>query len=84
MPDFIRFVVIWLLFMVLMGAIALVVPKLASKIDKTREKYKNTKRDNMFPLGQTSFMEPAEGLETQKQEETVENNENIADGQRTE
>ena len=84
MFDFLKFVIIWLLFMVLLGVIALIVPKLALKIDKAKEKYKGSKRENMYPLGQTSFMEPAEKAEPNEQENYAENNENFADGQRTE
>ncbi len=84
MFEFLKFVIIWLLFMAVLGVIALIVPKLALKIDKAKEKYKGTKKESVFPLGQTSFMEPAEKTESNENEKQVENNENLADGQRTE
>ena len=64
--------------MVALGLITVLVPKIAAKIDKTREKYKDKKRENMYSLGQTSFMEPAEGLDNPTE------NQDIAEEQRTE
>ncbi len=76
MAEYIKFIVIWAVFMVALGVITVLVPKLAARIDKVKEKYK-VKQDSS-PLGQTSFMEPAEGQTEQKE------NQQIAEKQRTE
>ena len=78
MPEFLKFIVIWAAFMLALGVITVLVPKIAAKIDKSREKYKDKKTENVYSLGQTSFMEPAEG-----QDKTFENKD-IASQQRTE
>ena len=85
MLEYLKFAAGWVVLMLIIVGVTLVVPFIAAKIDKMRENAKVGKRENMFSFGQTSFMEPAEGLDTQNQtEETAENKEKIADGQRTE
>lgn len=55
MAEYIKFAVMWLLFMVLLGVITVAVPKIAAKIDQSRKKYKDNKRENMFSFKETEF-----------------------------
>lgn len=60
MWEYIKFAAIWVVFMLILGVVTLVVPKIAARIDKIREKNKGKTRENMFSFGQTSYMESAE------------------------
>ncbi len=62
MWEYIKFAAAWVVFMLVLGIITLVVPKIAAKIDKIRENNKGKKRENMFSFGQTSYMEPSEPI----------------------
>lgn len=57
MLYYLKFVATWVLFMVILGVITLLVPKIAAKIDKIR---KNTKKETEkpFPLKQNTYMTP--------------------------
>lgn len=60
MWEYIKFAAIWVVFMLILGGVTLIVPKIAAKIDKIRENNKGKTRENMFSFGQTSYMEPSE------------------------
>lgn len=65
MLEYIKFAAVWVAFMFILGGVTLIVPKISAKIDKIRENSKAKKRENMFSLGQTSYMEPAEKPEAE-------------------
>ena len=64
MIEYIKFAAGWVVFMLILGGVTLLVPKIAAKIDKIRQN--TNKKENMFSLGQTSFMEPVETPEEGK------------------
>ncbi len=72
MAEYIKFAAIWVVFMLILGGVTLIVPKLAAKIDKLRKQSKANKRENMFNFGQTSFLEPAEKPEAEGETNTNE------------
>ncbi len=76
MLVYLKFILVWLLFMGIIAAATVLVPKLAAKWDKYREKRGRIKAEKPFSLKQSTYMTPIS--EDELNETSCEGNNNDA------